>query len=111
MMGNQVTVGHRVILHGCIVEDDCLIGMGAVLFNRVRIGKGSVVGAGGLVLERTDVPAGSLVLGFPAKVVRPVDDSMRERIEHAWRRSSPRPSATESATFPSSSPRSPETPA
>jgi carbonic anhydrase/acetyltransferase-like protein (isoleucine patch superfamily) len=85
LIGNRVTVGHRVILHGCVVEDDCLIGMGAVLLNGVRIGKGSIVGAGALVLERTDVPPGSLVLGFPAKVVRPLDDPMREQIEHAWR--------------------------
>ncbi len=84
-VGNRVTVGHRVILHGCLIEDDCLIGMGAVLLNGVRIGRGSVVGAGALVLERTDVPPGSLVLGFPAKVVRPVALSMREHIEHAWR--------------------------
>jgi carbonic anhydrase/acetyltransferase-like protein (isoleucine patch superfamily) len=85
VVGNRVTVGHRVILHGCVVEDDCLIGMGAVLLNGVRIGRGSVIGAGALVLENTEVPPGSLVLGFPAKVVRPVDESMRSRIEHAWR--------------------------
>jgi carbonic anhydrase/acetyltransferase-like protein (isoleucine patch superfamily) len=85
IVGSRVTVGHRVILHGCSVEDDCLIGMGAVLLNMVRIGRGSVIGAGALVLEGTDVPPGSLVLGFPARVVRPVDEPMRERIEHAWR--------------------------
>lgn len=85
VVGNRVTVGHRVILHGCLVDDDCLIGMGAVLLNGVRIGSGSVIGAGALVLEHTDVPPGSLVLGFPAKVVRRVDDSMRTRVEQAWR--------------------------
>lgn len=85
LVGSRVTVGHRVILHGCTVEDDCLIGMGAVLLNRVRVGSGSVIGAGALVLEGTEVPPGSLVLGFPARVVRPVDDRMRERIERAWR--------------------------
>ena len=84
-VGNRVTVGHRVILHGCRIEDDCLIGMGAVLLNGVRIGRGSVIGAGALVLENTDVPPGSLVLGFPAKVVRQVDDGMRVRLEHSWR--------------------------
>jgi carbonic anhydrase/acetyltransferase-like protein (isoleucine patch superfamily) len=85
VVGNRVTVGHRVILHGCVIEDDCLIGMGAVLLNGVKIGSGSVIGAGALVLENTEVPPGSLVLGFPAKVVRPVDESMRSLIEHAWR--------------------------
>jgi carbonic anhydrase/acetyltransferase-like protein (isoleucine patch superfamily) len=85
IVGSRVTVGHRVILHGCTVEDDCLIGMGAVLLNGVRIGRGSLIGASALVLEGTDVPPGSLVLGFPAKVLRQVDDATRERIEHAWR--------------------------
>jgi carbonic anhydrase/acetyltransferase-like protein (isoleucine patch superfamily) len=85
LVGDRVTVGHRVILHGCFVEDDCLIGMGAVLLNGAKIGKGTVIGAGALVLENTEVPPGSLVLGFPAKVVRQVDESMRARIEHAWR--------------------------
>jgi len=85
LVGNRVTVGHRVILHGCTVEDDCLIGMGAILLNRVRVGAGSVIGAGALLLEGTEVPCGSLVLGFPARIVRPVDEDLRERIEHAWR--------------------------
>jgi carbonic anhydrase/acetyltransferase-like protein (isoleucine patch superfamily) len=84
IVGNRVTVGHRVILHGCTIEDDCLIGMGAVLLNGVRIGRGSVIGAAALVLEETVVPPESLVLGFPAKVVRQVDEAMRARIAHAW---------------------------
>lgn len=85
LVGNRVTVGHRVILHGCTVEDDCLIGMGAILLNHVRVGRGSVIGAGALLLEGTEVPSGSLVVGFPGKVVRQVDEEMRERIEQAWR--------------------------
>ncbi len=84
VIGNRVTVGHRVILHGCIVEDDCLIGMGAIVLNGARIGRGSLIGAAALVLEGTVVPPESLVLGFPAKVVRQVDDTTRARIEHAW---------------------------
>jgi carbonic anhydrase/acetyltransferase-like protein (isoleucine patch superfamily) len=84
LIGNRVTVGHRAILHGCTVEDDCLIGMGAVLLNGARIGRGSVIGAAALVLEGTVIPPESLVLGFPAKVVRQVDESARARIEHAW---------------------------
>ena len=84
-VGHRVTVGHRVILHGCTIEDDCLIGMGAILLNGARIGRGSVIGAGALVLEGTEIPPGSLVLGFPAKVVRPLDDSTGARIEHAWK--------------------------
>jgi carbonic anhydrase/acetyltransferase-like protein (isoleucine patch superfamily) len=84
LVGNRVTVGHRVILHGCMVEDECLIGMGAILLNNVRVGRGSVIGAGALLLEGTEVPPGSLVVGSPGKVVRPVDDNTRLLIEHAW---------------------------
>ncbi len=85
VVGRRVTVGHRAILHGCTVEDECLIGMGAILLNGVRVGSGSVVGAGALLTEGTEVPPGSLVLGVPGKVVRQVDDAMRGRIDHAWR--------------------------
>ncbi len=85
VVGRRVTVGHRVILHGCTVEDDCLIGMGAILLNNVRVGSGSVVGAGAVLVEGTEVPPGSLVLGIPGKVVRQVDEAMRGRIDHAWR--------------------------
>ena len=61
LVGSRVGVGHRVILHGCIVEDDCLIGMVAVLLNDVRIGSGSVVAAGAVLPERMQVPPRSLV--------------------------------------------------
>lgn len=79
-IGARVGVGHRAILHGCTVEDDSLVGMGAILLNHVRVGSGSVIGAGAVLTEGTVVPPGSLVLGVPAKVVRPVDDDLRERI-------------------------------
>jgi carbonic anhydrase/acetyltransferase-like protein (isoleucine patch superfamily) len=85
LIDSRVTVGHRVILHGCIVEDDCLIGMGAILLNRVKVGSGSVVGAGALLLEGMEIPPGSLVVGSPAKVLRPVDESTRARIDRTWR--------------------------
>ncbi len=85
LVGSRVTVGHRVILHGCIVEDECLIGMGAVLLNKVRLGRGSVVGAGAVLLEGTEVEPGSLVVGVPGRVVRKVDETSQRRIEHAWR--------------------------
>src|SRR3974377_169662 len=71
VVGSRVTVGHRVILHGCTIEDDCLIGMGAILLNGVRVGKGSIVGAGALVLENMEVPPGSLVVGSPARIRKP----------------------------------------
>jgi carbonic anhydrase/acetyltransferase-like protein (isoleucine patch superfamily) len=84
-IGSRVGVGHRAILHGCMVEDDCLVGMGAVLLNHVRVGRGSVIGAGAVLPEGMVVPPGSLVLGVPARLVRPVDEGLRRRIESTWR--------------------------
>ena len=80
-IGADVGVGHRAILHGCTVEEGSLIGMGSVLLNHVRVGSGSVVGAGAVVPEGMEIPPGSLVLGVPAKVVRPVDAALAERIK------------------------------
>jgi len=79
-IGANVGVGHRVILHGCTIEDECLIGMGSILLNHVHVGTGSVIGAGAVVTEGMRIPPGSLVLGVPARVVRPVDDTLRARI-------------------------------
>ncbi len=80
-IGADVGVGHRAILHGCTVEDFCLIGMGSILLNHVHVGAGSVIGAGAVVTEGTRIPPGSLVLGVPARVIRPVDDALRARIQ------------------------------
>lgn len=84
-VGARVTVGHRVILHGCTVEDDCLIGMGAILLDNCVIGRGSLIGAGALVTVGQVIPPGSLVLGMPAKVVRPCGEKERAMIEMGWR--------------------------
>lgn len=73
-IGSGVSVGHRAVLHGCSIEDDCLIGMGAVVLNGARIGAGSLVAAGAVVLEGAEIPPGSLVAGLPAKVRRPLTD-------------------------------------
>lgn len=70
LVGRHVTVGHGVILHGCVVEDECLIGMGARVLNGARIGRGSIVAAGALVPEGMQVPPGVLVAGLPAQVKR-----------------------------------------
>lgn len=70
IIGDNVTVGHGVILHGCDVGDHCLIGMGAILLNGSVIGEGSIVAAGTVVTERTVIPPGSMVMGTPGKVVR-----------------------------------------
>jgi len=84
LIGARVGVGHRVILHACVVEDDCLIGMGSILLNDVRVGTGSVIAAGAVVPEGMQVPPGSLVMGVPARVVRHVDDGLRARIRGTW---------------------------
>jgi carbonic anhydrase/acetyltransferase-like protein (isoleucine patch superfamily) len=83
-IGSRVGVGHRVILHGCTVEDDCLIGMGSVLLNEVQIGAGSVVAAGAVLPEGMRAPPGSLVMGVPARVVRAVDERLARRIAETW---------------------------
>jgi len=67
-IGNGVTIGHRSIIHGCTIEDECLIGMGSIVMNNAVIGKGSVVAAGAVVLEGTIIPPYSLVTGSPGKV-------------------------------------------
>ena len=84
-VGERVGVGHRVILHGCTVEDDSLIGMGSVLLNHVTIGRGSVVAAGAVIPEGMQVPPGSLVMGVPGRIVRPVDAGLSERIVETWK--------------------------
>jgi carbonic anhydrase/acetyltransferase-like protein (isoleucine patch superfamily) len=74
VVGSGVSIGHNAVVHGCVIEDDCLIGMGALVLNRAVIGRGSLVAAGAVVLEDTVVPPGSLVAGVPAKVRRALTD-------------------------------------
>ena len=74
-IGEEVTVGHRCVLHGAVVEDRCLIGMGAVLLGGSRIGSESIVAAGAVVKEGAEIPPRSLVVGVPARVVREVTDA------------------------------------
>lgn len=79
IIGNEVTVGHHVVLHGCTIQDRVLVGMGAIVMDGAVIGEDSVVGAGALVVEGTVVPPKSLILGSPARVRRSVTDK-----ELAW---------------------------
>jgi len=85
-VGDRVGVGHRVVLHGCTVGDDCLIGMGSVLLNDVRVGSGSVVAAGAVIPEGMQVPPGSVVMGVPGRIVRSVDAVLAERVAATWSR-------------------------
>ena len=71
-VGDDVTVGHGVILHGCTIEDGCLIGMGSIVMDGAVVERGSISGAGSLVTEKTRIPAGHLALGRPARVSRPL---------------------------------------
>ena len=80
VIGARVGIGHRAIVHGAIVADDCLIGMAAVLLNGVRVGSGSIVGAGAVCPEGMEIPPNSLVLGVPGRVVRATTDAERDRI-------------------------------
>ena len=84
VVGSRVTVGHRAILHGCQVGDGCLIGMGAILLDNVEVGAGCLIGAGALVTQRVVIEPGSLVLGSPARVVRPLRAKERAWIDHSW---------------------------
>lgn len=79
-IGSGVSVGHAATLHGCTIEDDCLIGMGATVLNHAVIGTGSLVAAGTVVLEGAIVPPGSLVAGVPGKVRRELTDEERAGI-------------------------------
>ncbi|MEA3523301.1 MAG: gamma carbonic anhydrase family protein [Campylobacterota bacterium] len=74
IIGNDVTIGHRVMLHGCTIEDACLIGMSATILDGAVIAKESIVGAGSLVTKNKKFPPRSLIMGSPAKVVRELND-------------------------------------
>lgn len=80
ILGERVSVGHRALIHGCVVEDDVLVGMSATLLNDARIGSWSLVAAGAVVLEGTVVPPGCLVAGVPGKVRRELGAEDRERV-------------------------------
>ena len=85
-LGEYVTVGHGAIVHGCGIGDNTVIGMGAIVLNGAKIGQNCMVGAGAVVTGKTDAPDGSLVLGNPAKVVRPLTQEeiagLRQNAEH-----------------------------
>lgn len=76
IIGNNVSIGHNAIVHGCTVEDDVLIGMGAIVMDNVRVGKNSIIAAGAVVLENTIIEAGSIYAGVPAKKVKKVSEDL-----------------------------------
>lgn len=82
IVGRNVSIGHNCLIHACTVEDECLIGMGAVIMSRAVIGRGSIVGAGAVVLEDTVVPPYSVVVGNPAKVRKTLEPEQARRMTH-----------------------------
>ena len=80
-LGKNVTVGHMVMLHGCEVADDSLIGIGSTILNKTKIGKNCIIGANTLIPENKVIPDGSLVLGSPGKIIRQVTDAEIEQIK------------------------------
>jgi carbonic anhydrase/acetyltransferase-like protein (isoleucine patch superfamily) len=84
VVGERCTIGHRAVLHSCHIEDDCLVGMGAIVLDGARIQRGSIVGAGALVTGGKTFPPGSLILGSPARAVRPVTAKDTEWIAYSY---------------------------
>lgn len=80
-IGDRVTVGHNCVIHGCRIEDDCLIGMGAVVMNKGVIGRGSIVAAGSVILDKTRIPPFSLVAGAPGVVKKQLDEKVIKAIQ------------------------------
>ena len=85
ILEDEITVGHRVTLHGCYVETGCLIGIGAIILDGVRVGEKSLVAAGSLLTPNTIIPPRSLVMGTPAKVKRELNDEEIANLEKSWR--------------------------
>ena len=81
IIGERVTVGHMAMLHGCVIKDDCLIGIGSIILNGAHIGTGSVIAAGALIPEGMQVPPYSMVMGVPGKVKREITPDERERFK------------------------------
>ncbi len=83
-LGNRITMGHQAIVHGATVEDECLIGIGAIVLNGAQIGRQSIIGAGALIAEGKAIPPRSLVVGVPGRVIRQVSDEEIQRLAHGW---------------------------
>ncbi len=84
VLEDEITVGHRVTLHGCHIEKGCLIGIGSILLDGVRVGRNSLVAAGSLLTPNTEIPPESLVMGAPARVKRRLSDEEIENLNKFW---------------------------
>jgi carbonic anhydrase/acetyltransferase-like protein (isoleucine patch superfamily) len=79
-IGNDVSIGHGAILHGCTINDKVLVGMGAIILNGAKIGNGSIIGAGTVVTEGKDIPPNSVVVGVPGRIVKQTDPDQQQHI-------------------------------
>ncbi len=85
-IGDRVVIGHKAIVHGCTIEDDSMIGMGAIILDGCKIGAGSLIAAGSLLTPGFVVPPGSIVMGAPAKIKKEAGEAERAMICHSWSR-------------------------
>lgn len=85
IIGNNITIGHNAIIHGCKIGNNCLIGMGAIILKDVEIGDWCIIGAGSVVTEHSRIPSKSIVLGIPGKITRKITKKHKERIEKNWK--------------------------
>ncbi len=83
-IGDRVLIGHNVVIHGCTIEDECFIGIGSILLDGVKVGKGSFIAAGSMLPPGFEVPPESVVMGAPAKIKRKTGDNERAMIAHGW---------------------------
>lgn len=83
-IGDDVFIAHGAILHGCAIEDACLVGMGAVILNGAKIGAGSIIGAGSLVPENMVIPPQSLVVGVPGRIIKAIGSSMENDLRNVY---------------------------
>lgn len=85
IVGDNVSIGHGAIVHGCVIGDNCLIGMGSIILEGAEIGDWCIIGAGAVVTEGAKIPSGSIVLGVPAKIVKKVTEDHKIRITRNWK--------------------------
>jgi len=81
IIGDNVVIGHRVVLHGCTIGNNILIGMGAIIMDGVKVGNNSIIAAGTLLTQKTEIPPNSLVMGFPGKVTEQIDERLLEKVK------------------------------
>ncbi len=85
IVGNNVTIGHNAIIHGCKIGNNCLIGMGAIILKDVKIGDWCIIGAGSVITEHSKIPNESIILGVPGKIIKKITKEHKDRIEKNWK--------------------------